>query len=265
MATNEARKKAAKLFQQQHPGTPYPEALRIVSRLADFHPLTAVISADENGKFVRLNFEEAGLGGLGPHCGISGTTGSGKTNLLAVMAGSMLQAPPPRGVEVVFSTDAPAPLFDSLAHTAVAPADLERYLHETLAGRQDQLKQRGWMRNRGEGADPLPAIVVMVDEPHWLRSSGGVSTPAAVTLALKAGRSLDVHLVLAWQTPPTTRAAQWAPHGLEPHLTGRIHLTGKQPGLGTWQQHSSAEDPAGRAKLVITDISIPPAETFQRG
>lgn len=263
MAFNEARKKAAKLYQQQHPGTPYPEALRIVSRLTDFHPLTAVISTDENGKLVRFNFEEAGLGGLGPHCGISGETGSGKSNLLAVMAGSMLQAPPARGVEIVVSTDAPAPLFDSLAHTAVAPADLEGYLQETLAGRQDQLKQRGWTRNRGEG-DPLPAVVVMVDDPHWLGAGGGVARPVAVTTALQMGRSLDVHLVVTWQTP-STHASLGAPHGLEPHLTGRIHLTGKPPGLGAWLQYSNAEDPAGRATLVSTDISVPLAETFRRG
>ena len=178
----------------------------------------------------------------------------------------MLQAPPTRGAEIVVSTDGPAPLFDSLAHTAVTPADLEGYLHETLAGRQDRLRRRGWTSNRGEGPDPLPAIVVMVDDPHWLRSNGGVSTPAAVTATLKTGRSLDVHLVVTWQTPPTTRAAQRAPHGLEHHLTGRIRLTGKQPGVGTWQQHAhAAEDLAGRAKLVSTDISVPPAEAFQRG
>ncbi len=267
MASNEARKKAAKLYQQQHPGIPYPEALRIVSRLNDFHPLTAVISAEENGKFVRFNFEEASLGGLGPHCGISGRTGSGKTNLLAVMAESMLQAPPARGVEIVLSTDAPAPLFDSLAHTAVIPADLGGYLQEVLAGRQAQLKERGWMRTSGEGEDPLPAVVVMVDDPHWLGSGGGVptpATPATATAALRMGRALDVHLVVTWQTP-TTHVQLWAPHGLESHLTGRIHLTGKQPGLGTWRRYSNIEDPAGHAKLVSTDISVPLAETFRRG
>lgn len=64
MTSNNAQKRAAKLYQLQYPGTPYPEALRIVSRLAALRPLTSIVSTDPKGRFERFHFEESAWGGL---------------------------------------------------------------------------------------------------------------------------------------------------------------------------------------------------------
>lgn len=255
MASNEARKKAAKLYQKEHPGISYPEALRIVSR-EHVAPLAAVVSSNTKGKFVRCNLEEAALGGDGPHCGIAGATGSGKTNLLAAMAGSILQSPPTRGVEIVYVTDRSVhPQFSGVTDTVVAHADLKSYLVDLLGSREEQLRERGWLHNRGEGADPLPAVVVMVDDPPWARRNRECSTDIPAGPALRTGRTLDVHLVVTWQTPPDARGRLlWLPTELDPHLSSVIHLQGR--GRGTWNRRNSADK--------HTNIAVPPAETFQR-
>lgn len=249
MASNAARKKAAQLYQKEHPGTPYPEALRIVSRANDV-PLTAVVSSDKRGRFRRYSFEEAQVGGGGPHCGIVGRTGSGKSNLLAVMAGSMLQSPPTRGVEIVWvSPDVPQ--FVGVTR-AVAPAELESYLAERLASRAAQLRARGADSNRGEGADP--ALVVMIDDPEWAQPSRRHSVPEAVKVALRTGRSLDVHLVVTWQ-PGGERSQPWVLPELDGCLSNLIHLQGL-PGQGTWEQRNPTPSK-------IAAITVPPANLFQ--
>ncbi len=67
MTSNNAQKRAAKLYQLQYPGTPYPEALRIVSRLAALRPLTSIVSTDPKGRFERFHFEESAWGGAQVH------------------------------------------------------------------------------------------------------------------------------------------------------------------------------------------------------
>lgn len=234
MASNNARKKAAKLYQEQHPGISYPEALRIVSRSGDLHPLTATIGCDASSKVVRLTLEEPSLGGFGPHCGISGATGTGKTHLLSVMARSLVQSPPTRGVELMYvGRNAERAPFDGVEH-CISHEQLDRCIADLLADRQGQLKSLGlpdW-----HGAE-LPAAVVMVDGLGW------PSQQAAVELVLRTGRALDVHLVVTTTTE--------TPPALASNMSSLIHLNRGQPGQGTLQQ------PCHQGSPVSTDIRIP--------
>ena len=240
MASNNALKKAAKLYQDQHPGIPYPQARRIVSQLADFHPLTATISAQPDGTLLRLNLEESALLGVGPHCGITGQAGAGKTHLLAVMGRSLLKAPPTRGVEMAYFGDDEDSyaLFDGVAQTH-GLAELADYLDDLLAGRDDRLRKLGqpdWRR-----AAAHPAVVVMIDDLPWPSKEA-----SAVEAALRVGRALDVHLIVATQeaTPPK----------LAGHMPSLIHLAGEQAGHGTWKRCGD------RSEVVDTELRVPPIE-----
>ncbi|MCH9736835.1 MAG: hypothetical protein K0U78_20165 [Actinomycetia bacterium] len=168
------------------------------------------------------------------------------------MARSMVQAPPRRGVELVhFSDDEAANPAPGVART-VELAEVDGYLHDLLAERQSQLSRLG--RHDWQGAE-LPAVVVMIDDLRWHPSMHLV--PSSVVSVLRAGRALDVHLVAAWQTwGPTDRAM--IPLEMKPYLTALIHLTGEQPGRGTWERCGLAQ----RYSAVHTDICVPPLESL---
>lgn len=252
MASNEARKKEARLYQNQHPGTPYPEARRAASRSRD---LTAVIGTDRRGAGVQINLEEPAACGVGPHCLITGPVESGKTTLLAVMARSMLSTAPRRGLELVLSTGVPSPLFDDLATgpgasakvrqgiRSIAPAKLfESYLRELLEDRAARLSERGWADNLGGGvssAKRLPAVVVMVDHYHW----GHFQVPGPDTVLAQAfmqGRALDVHLVITKVDAPP--AQRHVPSQFQPYVESVISFGGGQRGHGTWCQDGESTD-----------------------
>lgn len=238
MATNNARKSAAKRYQAEHPGTTYPQALRMVSH--GQRPLAAVIGVKpSNAESVWLNLEEVSLGGFGPHCGILGATGAGKTHLLTVMAHSIRSAAPPRGVQLVYigPDDEIARFEDAQTRTQT---ELSGYLGSLCDGRQTQFNKLG-QRDWQAAEHPQPAVVVMVDKPQL--SSEDVD---ALNYGLRCGRSLDVHLVVAIPAPQTPTIAD----NFSRHFSSIIHLRGDRPGHATWQRYSDGEQ-------VSTDIFVP--------
>lgn len=230
MSSNNARKKAARLYMQQsaEPIT-HPEALRVVSKRDYRQPLTAAIGADvPAGAQLRVNLEEASAGGSGPHIGIFGPTGAGKTTLLLTMVHSMLAAPPTRGVEVVLAT---APWFASDIEGVISigdPRGLEVYLGSLIRAREMWLDTNG-VRDLAP-RDELPAAVIAIDDVRWLYGDAQ-RPPSTLEHAFRAGRSLDIHLVVAQQ-------AQAAPLVLNPHLPSWIELhSGQKPGDGHWHRY----------------------------
>ena len=154
----------------------------------------------------------------GPHLLIGGTTGSGKSELLrSLVAGLALSADPDHLAFVLIDYKGGA-AFDRCAeipHVAGTVTDLDDHLAERalvcleaeLRRREERLRAAGAedlasyrTRARGTGWEPLPRLVVVVDEfatlaaelPEFLRSLVGIA---------QRGRSLGVHMVLATQRP----------------------------------------------------------------
>lgn len=209
-------------MQQSAEPITYPEALRVVSRQDYRQPLTAAIGVDvPAGTQLRVNLDEAGAGGCGPHMGIFGPTGAGKTTLLLTMVHSMLAAPPTRGVEVVMATAAPSvAAADIEGVTSIGdPRGLEVYLGSLIRARDM------WLST--PGTSDLPAAVIAIDDLHWLYGDAQ-RLPSTLELALREGRSLDIHLVVVEQAPA-------APQLLNPHLSSWVELhSGQKPGDGHW-------------------------------
>ena len=160
----------------------------------------------------------------GPHLLIGGTTGSGKSELLrSLVAGLALSADPDHAAFVLidykggaaFDRCADMPhvagmvtdLDDRLAERALVCLEAElRHREERLraVGAEDLAAFRARARNPaggvGRAAEPLPRLVVVVDEfatlaaelPEFLHSLVGIA---------QRGRSLGVHMVLATQRP----------------------------------------------------------------
>ena len=160
----------------------------------------------------------------GPHMLVGGTTGSGKSELLrSLVAGLALSASPEMVAFVLIDYKGGA-AFDRCAdmpHVAGMVTDLDDYLAERalvcleaeLRYRETRLRQAGvdnladfqdWLEEQslvhGTAKDPLPRLVVVVDEFASLAAELPDFLDSLVNVAQR-GRSLGVHLVLATQRP----------------------------------------------------------------
>lgn len=260
--SGKAIKKLARQYQQDHPGVPYPVARRAV--LGMWRPLTVLVSESDEQR-LRISLEMPGDGGDGTHVGILGPTGSGKTNLLTVMAQSIRRQPPSRGVDVIAVGDL---LKESAALTAacdtvVGDSELAAILTAVQSTRLAELQERGWQHNRVGSDDALPALVILLDEPKGL----GHNPRRELEWPLRAGRSLDVHMVIAWGAYPHGRhdaVGEWLPPAVRwwyPHLQSVIALSGPQrlredaeeePGPVRWagRWHRAGEED-------VVDLAVP--------
>ena len=173
--------------------------------------LAAPVGVDSDGVL------ELDLVADGPHLLIGGTTGSGKSELLrSLVAGLVLSADPDHLAFVLVDYKGGA-AFDccaDLAHVAGLVTDLDdrlaeralRCLEAELRYREERLRQAGaedlvaYRAQAAAGAEPLPRLVVVVDEFATLAAELPEFVDSLVGIGQR-GRSLGVHLVLATQRP----------------------------------------------------------------
>jgi len=224
--------------------------------------LRVPIGVDRSGLAVALDLKESALGGMGPHGLIVGATGSGKSELLRTLVTALALTHPPEELAfalVDFKGGATFAGLDALPHTAGVITNLADDMalvdrvHDALAGeqlrRQELLKRAGnlasvreYQQRREAGAElePLPSLLVIVDEFSELLASRPDFIDMFVAIG-RLGRSLGIHLLLASQ-----RLEEGRLRGLESHLSYRV-------GLRTFNSQES------RAVLGVTDAyELPP-------
>ncbi len=155
----------------------------------------------------------------GPHLLLAGMTGSGKSELLTTLVAGLVLRHPPQELALVLMDykggSAFAP-FASLPHTVGLLTDLDpdataralRALGAELRHREAVLRSAGvgdirayrQFRRRHPQAEPLPRLVVVVDEYRVLAEDHAPLMSALVRIA-GLGRGLGLHLVLATQRP----------------------------------------------------------------
>lgn len=151
----------------------------------------------------------------GPHALIAGTTGAGKSELLRTLVAALAAASPPSLLTFLLIDFKGGSAFDACArlpHVVGLLTDLDahlaaramRSLEAELRHRERVLRAAGVSdlseHRRLAQADPLPRLVVVVDEFATLRAELPEFVDALVDVAQR-GRSLGVHLVLATQRP----------------------------------------------------------------
>ena len=159
----------------------------------------------------------------GPHLLVGGTTGSGKSELLRSLVAGLAMSADPDHLAFVLVDYKGGAAFDrcsDMPHVAGMVTDLDDRLAERalvcleaeLRHREERLRAVGAedlsafrarcskLPGGSEAPDPLPRLVVVVDEfatlaaelPEFLKSLVGIA---------QRGRSLGVHMVLATQRP----------------------------------------------------------------
>ena len=196
------------------------------------------IAAD--GSPVELDIKESAQNGMGPHGMLIGATGSGKSELLRTLVSALALTHASEVLNLVlvdFKGGATFLGLEQLPHTSAVITNLadeaalvtrmRDAVHGELIRRQELLRSAGnysslleYERARLSGAplDPLPSLLVVVDEFSELLAAHRDFIDLFVMIG-RLGRSLGVHLLLASQ-----RLDEGRVHQLESHLSYRIGL-----------------------------------------
>ncbi|TIC82532.1 type VII secretion protein EccCb [Nocardioides sp. GY 10127] len=209
---------------------------------------------------VVLDLKESALGGSGPHGLVVGATGSGKSELLRTLVAGLVATHSPDDLRLAlvdfkggatFAGLEPAPHVAALLTNLEDDPALVDRMADALAGeltrRQALLRREGlasreaWedARRRGRPLDPMPSLLVVVDEFAELLTARPDFVDTFVAVG-RLGRSLGLHLLLASQ-----RLEEGRLRGLEAHLSYRI-------GLRTFSEAES------RAALGVPDAGLLP-------
>lgn len=202
--------------------------------------LRVPVGVSPDGAPVELDLKEAAHGGMGPHGLCIGATGSGKSEFLRTLVLGLVATHDPDSLNLVlvdFKGGATFLGLESLPHVSAVITNLQAEItmvdrmRDALEGelnrRQEILRAAGNFANVGEyeaarakGAplDPLPALVIVVDEFSELLTSKPEFAELFLTIG-RLGRSLHIHLLLASQ-----RLEEGRLRGLDSHLSYRIAL-----------------------------------------
>ena len=160
----------------------------------------------------------------GPHVLVGGTTGSGKSEFLRTLVTSLAISAPPEELTFVlvdFKGGAAFAACAALPHVVGLVTDLDDHLvSRALTSLRAELRRRerllaavgagdleAYHRLRPDDSEPLPRLVVVVDELRALVDELPDFVSGLVRLAA-LGRSLGVHLVLATQRPSGALTAE---------------------------------------------------------
>lgn len=157
--------------------------------------------------------------GHGPHGLVAGATGSGKSELLQTLVAALVCRFHPHDLALVlvdYKGGGMANAFHGLPHLVGAITNLGGNLtRRALAALKAELRRRQRLlgeagvnhvdaymklRRRGQALEPLPHLLIIVDEFAELKSDQPDFMRELIS-AVRVGRSLGVHLILATQKP----------------------------------------------------------------
>jgi len=169
--------------------------------------LPVALGEDTGGNPVVLDLAEL------PHLLIAGSTGSGKSVCINSIVASLLLTKPPDQFRVLMVDPKRVELtpFNEIPHL-VAPVivDVEdvnaalRGLMGEMFRRYKQMEETGTRNIAGYNAkakEPMPFLVLIVDELADLMISGGYEVEQSLVRLAQLGRATGIHLVLATQRP----------------------------------------------------------------
>jgi S-DNA-T family DNA segregation ATPase FtsK/SpoIIIE len=220
-----------------------PEELDVARTWAPRSPrdrLRVPIGLDPDGRPLEMDLKEAAEDGMGPHGLVIGATGSGKSELLRTLVAGLVATHSSETLNLAlvdFKGGATFAGMAGLPHVCAVITNLSEELtlvdrmadaiNGEVLRRQELLREKGnfasvrdYERARERGADlePLPALLVIIDEFSELLSNRPEMIDLFVMIG-RLGRSLAIHLLLASQ-----RLEEGRLRGLDAHLSYRVGL-----------------------------------------
>ncbi len=202
--------------------------------------LRVPIGLDPEGRPLEMDLKEAAEDGMGPHGLVIGATGSGKSELLRTLVAGLVATHSSETLNLAlvdFKGGATFAGMAGLPHVCAVITNLSEELtlvdrmadaiNGEVLRRQELLREKGnyasvrdYERARDRGADlePLPALLVIIDEFSELLSNRPEMIDLFVMIG-RLGRSLAIHLLLASQ-----RLEEGRLRGLDAHLSYRVGL-----------------------------------------
>lgn len=173
-------------------------------------PLTFVLGRDVAGDPHFATLEKM------PHLLIAGSTGTGKTIMLNSLILSLLYRNPPELMRflLIDPKRVEFPIYNNIPHLLVpVVVDAQktinalRWLVLEMERRFDVLAESRardiafYNKERGREEEPMPYIIVIIDELADLMAARGREVEAAVVRLAQMARAVGIHLVLATQRP----------------------------------------------------------------
>ncbi|MBC7241954.1 MAG: DNA translocase FtsK [Anaerolineae bacterium] len=177
-------------------------------------PGTAVLGVEKGGRTLMVRLSSPDV----VHILVSGTTGSGKTELLRAVVASMaylhrqsecqivLVDPKGRGLRV----------FDGLPHLLYPPAST---IPDAVAVITDTVIE---MERRDRLGIDRPLVVVVVDELADLLMQGGEEVEKSLTRLVQRGRGAGVHVIAATQKPSAEVISSLLRSNFPMRIVGRV-------------------------------------------
>lgn len=197
-----------------------PVSLRaLMLRMAKEHAprFTSVLGLNEDGSILMTRWSAPDV----PHALISATTGGGKTTLAQIVLVSLVTTHRPYELGVV--------LIDPKAagRTSGFVRAMERHLLLPPAVSVDDAaaalgKVAEVMERRAQLRDPLPRIMVYVDELADLVEQGGPVILGPLTRLAQMGREAGIHLVVCTQKPSSKLIGPLLKANIPLRLVGRV-------------------------------------------
>ena len=173
-------------------------------------PLLVAMGKDITGSSIFDNVAKM------PHLLIAGATGSGKSVIIHALITSLLYRNPPENLKFIMIDPkrVELTLYNGIPHL-LTPVITEpkkailslKWLAKEMDRRYDLLEKSSvrdiasYHKNVGTSADPLPYIIVIIDELADLMSLYPRELEAAVVRLAQMSRAVGIHLILSTQRP----------------------------------------------------------------
>lgn len=200
---------------------PNPGVVSLEKMLADVTPVpvsSALLGLTDDGSplLVRLAAPEVA------HILVSGTTGSGKTELLRAIAASLALNHTPRQLQLL-CIDPKARAFrafDDVGHLARPVITAVETAVEALYSAVRELERRDAQGLR-PGND-VPRIVILIDELADLVMTGGEALVEQLVRIAQRGREAGIHLIAATQHPSSAILSSVMKANFPTRLVGKV-------------------------------------------
>ena len=203
---------------------------------------TAILGLDTEGVPLLLRLSSPDVA----HCLISGTTGSGKTELARTLLGSLTMHQKPRDLQLA--------LFDpkgrGLAPFAQAPHLLFPLAQEPAMTIYRMQYLVAEMERRERAANERPRIVVVIDELADLLQTCGTDLEMLITRLVQRGRSAGLSLVACTQKPSAKAVGSLLKANFPVRLVGKV-TSAEDARVAAGVGGTGAEKLAGRGDFLL--------------